>query len=256
MSKSGAKSAAAAAGTLQKLTKQPNVHGKEIVSATLLQPRQRHARLDMMPFLVLYAAITMHMLYSAFQAEWSHYVWGRYALGAAGLLHILAFLFSHWSMGVRVLVGYFTTLDLNTATAIKVVPAKFAGGTEIVPLTKRLISHPSGSGTQLDVTFEFRKQLFVYNAETNAFEKLKYPVKETFEYYSRSSGFGSEARVLGAMERWGLNKFEVPLPPFDKLLKEQMLAPFFVFQVRLGGRQPLRRLAGGRGLLQGCATMY
>ena len=30
---------------------------------------------------------------------------------------------------------------------------------------------------------------------------------------------------------WGLNRFDVPVPPFVGLLKEQMLAPFFVFQI-------------------------
>jgi cation-transporting ATPase 13A1 len=37
--------------------------------------------------------------------------------------------------------------------------------------------------------------------------------------------------VLAAVDTWGLNQFEVPVPEFVTLLKEQMLAPFFVFQV-------------------------
>ena len=49
--------------------------------------------------------------------------------------------------------------------------------------------------------------------------------------YRRSSGLGSEARAAAALERWGPNRFEVPLPQFADLLKEQLMAPFFVFQV-------------------------
>jgi hypothetical protein len=56
-------------------------------------------------------------------------------------------------------------------------------------------------------------------------------VHEPFETYLRASGYGSPERVAAAAEIWGLNRFEVPLPPFQKLLAEQMLAPFFVFQL-------------------------
>ena len=37
--------------------------------------------------------------------------------------------------------------------------------------------------------------------------------------------------MVSALERWGANRFEVPLPQFVDLLKEQLMAPFFVFQV-------------------------
>ncbi len=55
--------------------------------------------------------------------------------------------------------------------------------------------------------------------------------QETFSFYRSSKGFGSEAKVLAALQKWGPNKFEVPVPLFFDLLAEQLLAPFFVFQV-------------------------
>ena len=55
--------------------------------------------------------------------------------------------------------------------------------------------------------------------------------QETFEHYQRSTGFGAEARVAGALAKWGPNRFVVPLPSFGDMLKEQLVAPFFVFQV-------------------------
>ncbi len=55
--------------------------------------------------------------------------------------------------------------------------------------------------------------------------------QETFGHYQRSSGYGSEVKVAAALERWGPNAFEVPLPQFGELLQEQLVAPFFVFQV-------------------------
>ena len=56
-------------------------------------------------------------------------------------------------------------------------------------------------------------------------------LQETFEHYQRSTGFGAEARVAGALAKWGPNRFVVPLPSFGDMLKEQLVAPFFVFQV-------------------------
>lgn len=37
--------------------------------------------------------------------------------------------------------------------------------------------------------------------------------------------------MAAALERWGPNRFDVPLPAFGALLQEHLLAPFFVFQV-------------------------
>ena len=45
------------------------------------------------------------------------------------------------------------------------------------------------------------------------------------------TGHGTEQKALAAHDKYGLNKFEVPLPPFGELLKEHLMAPFFVFQV-------------------------
>lgn len=40
----------------------------------------------------------------------------------------------------------------------------------------------------LEVAFEFRKMRFVYHEATNAFERLKFPVHEPFEYYLKATG--------------------------------------------------------------------
>lgn len=56
--------------------------------------------------------------------------------------------------------------------------------------------------------------------------------QETFEYYSKASGHGSEAKQLAAFDRFGPNVVDVPLPAFSELMKEHLIAPFFVFQVR------------------------
>lgn len=55
--------------------------------------------------------------------------------------------------------------------------------------------------------------------------------QERFEHYQKSTGFGAEVRVAAALAKWGPNRFVVPLPKFGDMLKEQLVAPFFVFQV-------------------------
>jgi cation-transporting ATPase 13A1 len=44
-------------------------------------------------------------------------------------------------------------------------------------------------------------------------------VQETFEHYGKASGLGSETKVAAALERWGPNRFDVPLPAFSALLQ-------------------------------------
>lgn len=58
--------------------------------------------------------------------------------------------------------------------------------------------------------------------------------QDTFASYSKWTGHGTTQKTLAAHDKYGLNKVDVPLPPFADLLKGQLVAPFFVFQVRLG----------------------
>jgi hypothetical protein len=40
----------------------------------------------------------------------------------------------------------------------------------------------------LEVAFEFRKMRFVFNEATSAFERLRFPVHEPFDYYLKANG--------------------------------------------------------------------
>jgi len=53
--------------------------------------------------------------------------------------------------------------------------ADFTKKKEIVVLDRRKVEHD-----QLEISFEFRKQRFHYDAETNTFDKLAYPVQVLF----------------------------------------------------------------------------
>ena len=81
------------------------------------------------------------------------------------------------------------------------------------------------------LSFSFRKLCFIWDAEDGVFRKLQYPTRLTFAQYRASTGYGREEAVVAAADRWGSNRFEVPIPTFWELLQEQLLAPFFCFQV-------------------------
>ena len=74
--------------------------------------------------------------------------------------------------------------------------------------------------------------------------------QETFASYRANGGYGSEGRLLAALERWGSNKFVVPIPSFQELLWEQLLAPFFCFQVFCVGLWALDEYWCVRGWVQ------
>ncbi|TMW98285.1 hypothetical protein EJD97_004256, partial [Solanum chilense] len=121
--------------------------------------------------------------------------------------------------------------DIHLADCCKVTPAKFSGSKEVVPLHFRKLAGSSSSEGVDEIYFEFRKQQYIYSKEKGTFSKLPYPSKETFGYYLKNTGHGTEAKVITASEKWGRNVFEYPQPTFQKLMKEQVMEPFFVFQV-------------------------
>ncbi|KAF8062935.1 PDR2 [Scenedesmus sp. PABB004] len=207
----------------------PGVKAKEIEAVVLLARRLGAARLNLGPFLAAYAALGAALLQQSLTSDRPQLV--LYACIAVSAAHVLSFLFTHWSIAFNAAVNFRRVAKLADAEYIHVIPHKFGGQAAIVPLEFRTARDPHSGEERPEVAFEFRKLRFNYHAPGNAFERLRFPVHEPFAYYLRASGYGAPDKVAAAAAQWGLNKFEVPVPPFGELLKEQMLAPFFVFQV-------------------------
>ncbi|XP_043724441.1 probable manganese-transporting ATPase PDR2 [Telopea speciosissima] len=204
-----------------------HVNGKVVEWVDLLKKRHWPWRLDVWPFVILYAVWLLTIVPSIdFFDAWI-------VFGGLVILHILVLLFTAWSVDFRCFVQYGKVKDIHHADACKVTPSKFSGSKEIVPLHFRRSSAGSAS-LPLDaeeIYFDFRKQRFIFSKERETFRKLPYPAKETFRYYLKSTGHGSEPKVAIATEKWGRNVFEYPQPTFRKLMKEHCMEPFFVFQV-------------------------
>ncbi|KAF3665336.1 putative manganese-transporting ATPase PDR2 [Capsicum annuum] len=201
------------------------VDGKVVESVDLLKKRHWSWRLDVWPFVILYAVWILTIIPSLDIAD------AFIVLGALVAFHALVFLFTVWSVDFKRFVQYSKVDDIHRADYCKVTPAKFSGSKEIVPLHFRKLAGSSSSEGLEEIYFEFRKQQYIYSKEKGTFSKLPYPSKETFGYYLKNTGHGTEAKVVAATEKWGRNVFEYPQPTFQKLMKEQIMEPFFVFQV-------------------------
>ncbi|XP_007029274.2 PREDICTED: probable manganese-transporting ATPase PDR2 [Theobroma cacao] len=203
-----------------------HVGGKVVDKVDLLRRKHKAWRLDVWPFAILYVLGLTIVVPSI------DFVDAAIVFGGLVVTHILVLLFTAWSVDFKCLVQYSKVNDIRLADACKITPAKFSGSKEVVPLHFRKQVASSSSATEAEeIYFDFRKQCFIYSKEEETFSKLPYPTKETFGYYLKSSGHGSDAKVLVAAEKWGRNVFEYPQPTFQKLMKEHCMEPFFVFQV-------------------------
>ncbi|KAM6579075.1 hypothetical protein CsatB_030912 [Cannabis sativa] len=195
-----------------------HVGGKVVERIDLLRKKHWPWRFDVWPFALLYAIWLTTILPSIDIVDAS------IVFGAIATLHILVFLFTVWSVDFKCFVQYAQVNDIHHADSCKVTPAKFSGPKEVVSLNFR---------EQLgeEIYFDFRKQRFIYSKENQNFSKLPYPTKESFGYYLKNTGHGTESKIVVATDKWGRNVFEYPQPTFQKLMKEHCMEPFFVFQV-------------------------
>ncbi|KAK3283026.1 hypothetical protein CYMTET_9259, partial [Cymbomonas tetramitiformis] len=198
------------------------VKSKVVKGVSFYDWRKPYLRWDTFPFACAYfGGITISLSY------FEEYNSTAIVLGVLVLLHILLLLFSHWSISVRCFVSCARAKDLNVATVCKVTPTAFSGSAELCPLERT-------SANEVDPAtfyFDFRRERFTFDPTTNTFAKLSSRKKEAFGRYLGYNGLQSETLKAAAEAKWGPNKFEIPVPSFQQLYKEQMLEPFFVFQV-------------------------
>ncbi|KAL1822386.1 hypothetical protein ACET3Z_009164 [Daucus carota] len=202
-----------------------HVRGKVVDTVDLLRKRNLLWRFDVWPFAIIYAVWIVVVVPSLDLVD------AFIILGGLVAVHVLVFLFTVWSVDFKCFIQYSKVSDIQQADGCKITPAKFSGAKEIVPLKCRKLSVSSSTAVQDEVYFDFRKQCFIYSKENQTFNKLPYPSKEQFGYYLRSTGYGTESKIVAATQKWGRNVFEYPQPTFQKLMKEHCMEPFFVFQV-------------------------
>eukprot|EP00798_Chlamydomonas_sp_ICE-L_P019149 gene19149-25759_t len=171
---------------------------KEIEGIDPLKYRNGVWRLDLGPFLAGYVVALCCAINYAVYYNWHMFTVCSYGLGICALLQILTFLFTHWSIDFKAR-AITKRVDISDADTVLVVPVKFSGSKEMVPLERRSLRE--GLNTVHELGFEFRKQRFVFNDETAVFERLKFPSDEPFEFYQKASGMGSEQKAIASFDR-------------------------------------------------------
>lgn len=53
----------------------------------------------------------------------------------------------------------------------------------------------------------------------------------TIGFFTKSKGLQTDDSIKAAVEKYGTNRFDIPIPSFQELFKEHLVAPFFVFQL-------------------------
>ena len=163
--------------------------------------------------------------------------WAILSLMASLTFHALFFLMCRWLPGFKSATLFEpANAALTVGCCVLVVPPVNRGKPDIVPVTQ------SSSGA---LQIEFQRQKYFYVPPTHLSAEVRgqfpngllklcsCPVDHPLSHYTSATGLRSEGDIQSATELWGKNHLAVHIPSFLELLKNQLLSPLSMFQVRL-----------------------
>jgi hypothetical protein len=165
--------------------------------------------------------------------------WAVLALMASLTFHALFFLLCRWLPGFEA-ASLFEPVRPGSAIdetcLVLVTPPPNRGKPEIVPMTRS-----TGAASFLQIEFQRQKYFYVPPSRLGAddrfprgiFSLAACPVSLPVPHYLGAAGLRTEADVQAATERFGKNILAVHIPSFLELLKNQLLSPLSMFQVRM-----------------------
>ncbi|OQS03621.1 P-type ATPase (P-ATPase) Superfamily [Thraustotheca clavata] len=184
-------------------------------------------RLDVLPFSILYTCFGIN----AARASLGHGF--TVALAFTAFLHALAFFTSEWSLDIKCWMAYSNVeLQVNRNDLyVKVIPLNKHASRQLCQVYYDPPKPHQAMQNNIVVWFAYQKQRFCFvKTQDICFKRLEYPTKESLEYYTNSIGYTCLGDVEDATLRWHQNEFHIPMPHFWELLKQHLVAPFFVFQ--------------------------
>ncbi|TYZ58913.1 hypothetical protein PybrP1_009517, partial [[Pythium] brassicae (nom. inval.)] len=225
------------------------VEDPALAAVTLYAPLPAPLRLDVLPFVLLYATAAFLLLTRA-----SSDAVAPLFLALSVGVHALAFLAGEWSVDARAWLSctraHALPGDGSAHVLAKVAPAratlpKLLCRVRVADKPLQAGGETLSTGERIPVAwFSYQNLHFcVYDgldainrsargsgARAPCFRRLDYPTQNALARYVAAAGYASETELALAGIKWGKNDFDIPVPGFGTLLKEQLVAPFFVFQ--------------------------
>lgn len=223
--------------------------------AYILVPlRERHIflRLDVWPFLVCYVILIVLDFSNDFLdgSITILAVLPELLFPIVLLSHIALFLLCQWDIFWRAAVGYqrlsmvsaksdWTHCLVEAPHIDKHHAAHDAGIVQIqrqndtvVCRFQDVIFRYANQETDADTTlWDAERDAENSNNEGNSFHRLRYPSHLPLAFYRQWTGHKSLRNLVEAQQVYGNNVTPIRLPPFLEMLQEQLVAPFFLFQV-------------------------
>jgi cation-transporting ATPase 13A1 len=162
-----------------------------------------------------------------------------FSLPIVGLIHAVVMLMAYWNIKLATKLRYnavnHSSIDsliqrLNAGKTepihVQVIPIAHSGAAAVVPLQP----YTNNIDNITTVYFVFQKVKYIYNTALHQFIPLQFPVSQPIKEYLTTTGLNNN-QVQLIRNKFGLNQFDIPLPPFMELFEEHAMSPFFVFQV-------------------------
>jgi hypothetical protein len=203
-------------------------------------------RLDVGPFLLIYSILipldVMQDQISLFDYIFPLVLFGQLAL----------FIMQQWKVRMRSRVGFKTSPNIQSMTHCLVevlhgdkhesahdygivASSKTDEGVVVVRFRDIIFRSPiTTTKEDVDValwTSEKDSSEAAASKTTSSFHRLRYPINLPLEFYAGWAGFRDISTLVVAQRVYGPNTTPIELPPFLTLLQEQVVAPFFLFQV-------------------------
>ncbi|KAJ2631168.1 putative cation-transporting ATPase 1 [Coemansia sp. RSA 1290] len=205
------------------------VQAEAVKEATLHQrlPRFQHAY--MWPFAFVYPA-WMYIYTLRYDEFLGSQEFTTLSLLLVFSAQALAFLACQWSVSIQALFTCRRVEDPYEAELVKVIAGDHLGKNAICKMEFGVNVHDE-SRPQLSFTYQAQK--YIYNDDKKTFQPITYPSDGSLMLgeLQQTQGLSDELEIREALEVYGKNKFNVPVPTFAELFKEHAVAPFFVFQI-------------------------
>lgn len=142
----------------------------------------------------------------------------------------LVFLMGQWSVNIHAMFTCQSVSDPYEAELVKVIAGEHYGKSAMCEIVFGVNVHDE-SRPQLSFTFQALK--YIYDDDKKVFSPISYPSESCppLSEFQKSTGLDDHTSIKEALETYGENKLQIPVPTFIDLFKEHVVAPFFVFQI-------------------------